>query len=100
MSGSSPRRTRADAVTLTLQPLRFGHEELDANRGLLLANVGLFLAFFIGMAVTGVRVYDQDQSDHGGAQVSLLQYMFTGDFIEATFENWESEFCRWECTSC
>ena len=64
------------------------------NRGLLLANLGLFFLFFVGMAVFGFNVYNSDQSEHGGVPVSFARYLFTGDFVEATFENWESEFLQ------
>jgi hypothetical protein len=64
------------------------------NRGLLLANLVLFAAFFVGMAVTGWRSYDEDQVEHGQSSVSLVGYLHTGDFVEATFENWESEFLQ------
>lgn len=64
------------------------------NRGLVIANIALFATFFVGMAVTGFSVYNNDQSDHGSAPVSFGQYLLTGDFVEATFENWESEFLQ------
>jgi len=68
---------------------RWTHEH-----GLLLANVGLFLVFFIGMALTGARAYSADQVEHHQAALSLWSYLQTGDFMEATFENWESEFLQ------
>jgi hypothetical protein len=64
------------------------------NRGLLLANLALFFLFFVGMAVFGFSVYNENQTDHGGAATSFLSYLVTGDFVEATFENWESEFLQ------
>jgi hypothetical protein len=64
------------------------------DRGLLLANLVLFLMFFIGMTVSGLQVYNSDQSDHGQPVVTLGGYVTSGDFIEATFENWESEFLQ------
>jgi hypothetical protein len=64
------------------------------DRGLLLANLVLFLMFFIGMTVSGLQVYNSDQSDHGQPLVTLGGYLTSGDFIEATFENWESEFLQ------
>jgi hypothetical protein len=63
------------------------------NNGLLLTCFGLFLVFFAGMVVSGAATYNQKQQEHGSReQGSVLQYLRTGDFIEATFENWESEF--------
>ena len=64
------------------------------DRGLLLANLLLFLMFIGGMVLTGVRVYNDEERQHGGEPVSLLGYLTTGDFVEATFENWESEFLQ------
>lgn len=64
------------------------------DHGLLLANAGLFVVFFIGMALTGWRVYDQDRLDEGLAAVGLTTYLTSGHFVEATFENWESEFLQ------
>jgi hypothetical protein len=65
------------------------------NNGLLLACLGLFAVFFVGMVVSGAATYNQEQQEHGShAQVSVLTYLTTGDFVEATFENWESEFLQ------
>jgi hypothetical protein len=64
------------------------------DHGLLLANAGLFLAFLVGMGLTGVRSYNADQEAHHAAGVSLWGYLHTGSFLEAMFENWESEFLQ------
>lgn len=64
------------------------------DNGLLLANGALFLVFLAAMTVTGWHVFNQDQLDHGAAAVGLLQYLGTGDYGEAVFENWESEFLQ------
>jgi hypothetical protein len=64
------------------------------DRGLLLANLFLFVLFIVGMALVGVRVYNSEQAEHGAETVSFLGYLATGDFVEATFENWESEFLQ------
>lgn len=64
------------------------------EHGLLLANVGLFLAFFGGMILTGASNYSEDQLAHGQPAVTVAEYLGTGAFVEATFENWESEFLQ------
>ncbi len=64
------------------------------EHGLLLVNAGLFLAFFAGMILTGAANYGEEQQAHGESAVSVLQFMATGEFVEATFENWESEFLQ------
>ena len=64
------------------------------EHGLLLANAGLFLVFFGGMILSGAAAYSEEQAAHGQQAVSVLEYLSTGDFVEATFENWESEFLQ------
>jgi hypothetical protein len=64
------------------------------EHGLALANGLLFVVFFIGMVLTGAQAYSSDQVEHGEQPVTLVQYLTTGDFVEATFENWESEFLQ------
>jgi hypothetical protein len=65
------------------------------DNGLLLACIGLFTVFFVGMIVSGAATYNQEQLEHGSSeQLSVLQYLTTGHFVEATFENWESEFLQ------
>ncbi|GAT88448.1 membrane protein [Paenarthrobacter nicotinovorans] len=61
---------------------------------MLLVNVALFLVFFVGMILTGAASYSEDQQAHGQAAVSISEYLSTGAFVEATFENWESEFLQ------
>ena len=46
------------------------------------------------MVLSGVRVYNSNQLEHGEQPVSLAGYLLSGDFFEATFENWESEFLQ------
>jgi hypothetical protein len=64
------------------------------NNGLLIVNAALFAVFFAGMVVTGAHAYSAEQVEHGSVAVSLTAYLKTGDFVEATFENWESEFLQ------
>ncbi|WNG88584.1 hypothetical protein C6A87_004930 [Mycobacterium sp. ITM-2016-00317] len=65
------------------------------DHGLLLACLGLFVVFFAGMVVSGAATYNQEQREHGSQEtVSVLGYLASGDFVEATFENWESEFLQ------
>ena len=64
------------------------------NHGLSLVLLGLFLASMIGQTWTGWFAYNQEQSSHGEAGVALFDYLRSGHFGEATFENWESEFLQ------
>lgn len=64
------------------------------EHGLLLANIALFLVFFGGMIISGAQSYSEDQMAHGEPGVTVIEYLGTGQFLEATFENWESEFLQ------
>jgi hypothetical protein len=65
------------------------------NNGLLLVTFfGFFLVFWALQAVTGQHAYNADQREHGEAAISLASYLTHGHFVEATFENWESEFLQ------
>ena len=57
----------------------------------------LFACFglsFFGQIISGFKTYNQDRGDHRVAPIQFSEYFFTGHFIEATFENWESEFLQ------
>ena len=62
--------------------------------GLTLTMFGLFVVFLIAQSVTGHHEYNQDQQEHGEATVGYAAYLRTGHFVEATFENWESEYLQ------
>ena len=64
------------------------------NNSLSLVMFGLFILCLIGQTITGFHVYNEDQNDHNQASVSLAKYLGSGHFIEAVFENWESEFLQ------
>ncbi len=69
--------------------------KLLRDNGLSLVWFGLFfLAFIFGQTLAGHREYNEDQRQHGGAQVSYAEYLSTPHFVEATMENWESEFLQ------
>ena len=55
---------------------------------------GLFAVFLVGQSLTGWRTYNSDQQEHGEQAVGYGSYLTTGHFVEATFENWESEFLQ------
>src|SRR5215204_2375676 len=64
------------------------------NNGLSLAMFGLFAIFLVAQSVTGFHVYNEEQQEHGAPEISYQSYLRTGHFIEATFENWESEYLQ------
>ncbi len=68
---------------------RFLHEN-----SLSLAMFGFFLLFLSGQILTGYNEYNNDQRQHNQPTASYGEYLTTGHFIEAVFENWESEFLQ------
>lgn len=48
----------------------------------------------MGQFLTGMQEYNKDLQQMGMAGLSAGQYFQSGHFIEATFENWESEFLQ------
>jgi hypothetical protein len=56
--------------------------------------VSLFVASLAGQVLTGWLVYDEEQRDHQQPPITLVEYLGSGHFGEATFENWESEFLQ------
>lgn len=54
----------------------------------------LFALSFTGQVATGFREHNEDQKEHHQAPVTFGKYLTSGHFIEATFENWESEFLQ------
>lgn len=69
-------------------------KKLWRNNGLTITLVTFFLLFWAGQTVTGWKVFNSDQQQYGRPEISLTQYLTTGHFVEATFENWESEFLQ------
>jgi hypothetical protein len=64
------------------------------DNSLALASFLLFAVFLFGQSVTGHREHNADQAEHREAEVSYGEYLRSGAFFEATFENWESEFLQ------
>ena len=64
------------------------------DHGLTLTMLGFFAAFLVAQSVTGMRSDNADRREHGEATVGYGEYLRTGHFVEATFENWESEYLQ------
>jgi hypothetical protein len=73
---------------------RTGLRRFVFENGLSLAALTLFVLSFAGQVVAGHRTHNDEQRQHGEATVGLGAYLRTGAFIEATAENWESEFLQ------
>ena len=64
------------------------------NHGLSITLSILFLLFMGGQTLTGWHAFNEEQREHGQVAVPLTEYLGTGHFLEATAENWESEFLQ------
>jgi hypothetical protein len=62
------------------------------NNSLSLAFLLLAFLSLAGQALMGLQQYNEFLVVHSQNTVNVFQYLKTGHFIQATFENWESEF--------
>jgi len=69
--------------------LRFLYEN-----SMLLVMFVLIVGTLAGQFVTGMQDYNDELKEMGLAELSAAQYFHSGHFLEATFENWESEFLQ------
>ncbi len=64
------------------------------NNGLSIVLFALFFFSLAGQFLTGHHEYNEEQKQHGQSAVGYVEYLGEGHFIEAVFENWESEFLQ------
>src|SRR5215204_4732766 len=64
------------------------------ENGLSIVLFGCFLLFLIGQGIAGHHEYNDDLAEHGQPGITLTQYLRSDHFLEATAENWESEFLQ------
>ena len=62
------------------------------NNGLSLVFICFFFFSLAGQIATGKAAYNSDLEKKGRSPVGLTTYLQSGHFMEATFENWESDF--------
>jgi len=73
---------------------RSGLRRFVFENSLTLAALGLFLFSFVGQILAGHRTHNEELRSHAEAPVGLGAYLSSGAFLEATAENWESEFLQ------
>ena len=64
------------------------------HNGLSIVLLGFFLVSLTGQFFTGYEEYNDDRIEHSEPAISRAEYVTSGHFIEALFENWESEFLQ------
>lgn len=64
------------------------------RNGLTLVFLSMFLITLLLQAYTGWKTYNEELHEKGVIEVRFDQYLRTGHFVSATFENFESEFLQ------
>lgn len=64
------------------------------ENGLSLVLFSCLLVFWTGQALTGHRQHNEDLKEHGQSSIALSDYLRSDHFLEASAENWESEFLQ------
>ncbi|RLJ32541.1 hypothetical protein CLU97_2000 [Chryseobacterium sp. 7] len=54
----------------------------------------LMIIFLMGQFFTGWKTENKELMENGQAALKISEYIHSGHFIQATFENWESEFLQ------
>jgi hypothetical protein len=62
------------------------------NNGLSITFFILFLISIAGQIATGLHEHNNEVQEDGGKTIGVTEYLTSGHFLQATFENWESEF--------
>lgn len=64
------------------------------NNSLSLAFIILFILALAGQFLTGFKEHNKELEEEGQAGITMSEYLRSGHFLQATFENWESEFLQ------
>ena len=65
------------------------------DNGLSIVLLGFFLVTYLGgQILTGWQTHNEDRGEHDEPPLSLARYLVSAHFVEATSENWESEFLQ------
>jgi hypothetical protein len=91
--GTRPTERAERAIGRRLLQQR-GVSGVLARHSLSLTMLALFLLLLWGQSVAGHRTYNEEQRGHGQPPIGYVAYLTEGHFIEAVFENWESEFLQ------
>lgn len=67
---------------------------LFQRNGLSIVLITLFLVSLVAQSIAGHRHYNEEQQEHQQSKVTYLEYVTGSHFLEATMENWESEFLQ------
>ena len=69
-------------------------KKIFKNNGLSLVFLLLFVIALTGQFFAGYAEHNKERNEGGQHSLSVPEYIYSGHFIQATFENWESEFLQ------
>jgi hypothetical protein len=69
-------------------------KQIWRNNGLSITLLALFFITELGLSVVGHSRHNHEQLQHNKPSISYSEYLGSSEFIEATMENWESEFLQ------
>jgi hypothetical protein len=64
------------------------------KNGLTIVFAILFLISLVGQFYSGYCEHNNELRDNNQPAIGLSEYIYSGHFLQATFENWESEFLQ------
>jgi hypothetical protein len=64
------------------------------RNGLSIVLIALMIVFWAAQFYTGWKEHNEERGGKGLSPVSAAAYASSGHFLQATFENWESEFLQ------
>lgn len=64
------------------------------NNSLSVVFLALFIFALAGQIYAGFKEHNEERQEDGLSPLSATQYLGSGHFFQATFENWESEFLQ------
>lgn len=64
------------------------------NNGLSITLFVLFAGTLVGQTIAGHRYHNDEQRQHGQPAIGYVEYLKSPALLEATTENWESEFLQ------
>jgi hypothetical protein len=64
------------------------------ENSLSLVMFGLFALTLGAQSVAGLNAHNHERDQHGRPPLAYVEYLTSGHFVEAVFENWESEFLQ------
>lgn len=64
------------------------------NNSLSIVFVILFIIALLGQIISGYNEHNKERKEEAQSPINLSSYLHSGHFLQATFENWESEFLQ------